>query len=111
MLRRPPGSTLTARLFPATHLFRSVDVPTGLDSTTGDVLSGIAVQADITVSFIGQKLGLHTGCGPAISGERRFDDLAVPATADRKSKRLNSRSSMRISYAVFCLKKQIIKTL
>src|SRR3546814_10294592 len=108
MLRRPPGSTLTARLFPATHLFRSVDVPTGLDATTGDVLSGIAVQADITVSFIGQKLGLHTGCGPAISGERRFDDLAVPATAyggieplarlqldvdlqaDRKSTRLNS---------------------
>lgn len=61
----------------------AVDVPTGLDATTGSVPSGVAVQADITVSFIGRKSGLYTGRGPAIAGERRFDDLAVPAAAYR----------------------------
>lgn len=58
----------------------AVDVPSGLDATTGSVPS-IAVQADITVSFIGKKCGLYTGRGPAIAGERRFDGLAVPAAA------------------------------
>src|SRR3546814_2833534 len=59
----------------------AVYVPTGLDSTTGAVLSVIAVQADLTVSFLGQKHVLHTRCGPAISGDLRFEELAVPATS------------------------------
>src|SRR5438046_6772517 len=37
----------------------SVDVPSGLDADTGRVL-GVAVRADVTVTFIGRKLGLFT---------------------------------------------------
>lgn len=57
----------------------AVDIPTGLDATSGCVRSAAAVEADLTVSFIGRKLGLYTGRGPAVAGERLFDDLGVPA--------------------------------
>ncbi len=56
----------------------AVDVPSGLDASTG-ATPGICVEADLTVSFIGNKLGLWTGRGPAVAGERCFDDLQVPA--------------------------------
>src|SRR3546814_6536937 len=38
--------------------------------------------------------------------QRLAGAMGYPRTADRKSTRLNSRSLMRISYAVFCLKKK-----
>lgn len=57
----------------------AVDVPSGLDADTGRV-QGCAVQAWVTMSFIGRKLGLYTGAGPAHAGRVLFDDLqAVPA--------------------------------
>ncbi|GHA95612.1 bifunctional ADP-dependent NAD(P)H-hydrate dehydratase/NAD(P)H-hydrate epimerase [Modicisalibacter luteus] len=38
----------------------AVDVPSGLSADTGSVL-GAAVDADVTVTFIADKFGLHTG--------------------------------------------------
>ena len=55
----------------------AVDVPSGLQADTGAIL-GKAVHADLTVTFIGRKLGLHTGQGPACSGCIVFDALEVP---------------------------------
>lgn len=55
----------------------SIDVPSGLSADTGDVL-GVAVQADVTVTFIGLKQGLFTGFGPDLVGELVFDGLSVP---------------------------------
>lgn len=54
----------------------AVDVPSGLDASSGHV-PGVCVRADVTVSFIGNKLGLWTGRGPAVSGRRVFDSLGV----------------------------------
>lgn len=59
----------------------AVDVPSGLDATTGALPSGIAVQADATLSFIARKLGLHTGAGPDFVGDACFDPLDVPDAA------------------------------
>ncbi|MFT4045207.1 MAG: NAD(P)H-hydrate dehydratase [Solimonas sp.] len=56
----------------------AVDVPSGLDASTGDAADGLCVQADLTVSFIGRKLGLHTAQGPRWTGEVGFDALDVP---------------------------------
>ena len=56
----------------------AVDVPSGLHSDTGAEL-GVAVAAAVTVSFIGRKVGLTTGRGPALVGEQVFNDLDVPA--------------------------------
>jgi hydroxyethylthiazole kinase-like uncharacterized protein yjeF len=55
----------------------AVDIPSGLCSDTGAVL-GEAVEADLTVSFIGLKLGLARGEGPRLGGELRYADLGVP---------------------------------
>ena len=56
----------------------AIDVPSGLHSDTGMPL-GIAVQADITVSFIGIKQGMLTGQGRDYCGEILFSDLELPA--------------------------------
>lgn len=55
----------------------SVDIPSGLCSDTGKIL-GHAVKADLTVTFIGRKLGQVIGQGPTWCGELVFDDLGVP---------------------------------
>ncbi len=55
----------------------ALDIPSGLCSDTGSEL-GLAVRADLTVTFIAAKQGLLTGRGPACCGELRFDDLQLP---------------------------------
>ncbi len=57
----------------------ALDVPSGIHSDTGRVL-GCAVRAQTTLTFIGLKLGLFTGAGPAYVGEVGFDDLGAPAS-------------------------------
>lgn len=56
----------------------ALDLPSGLSSDTGDVL-GASVKADLTVTFIGRKVGLVQGKGKSQSGNVVFDDLKVPA--------------------------------
>ncbi|EJM19779.1 yjeF-like protein, hydroxyethylthiazole kinase-related protein [Pseudomonas sp. GM21] len=52
----------------------AVDIPSGLCADTGRVL-GAAVQADLTVTFIGLKLGLFTGDAADVVGDLVFNDL------------------------------------
>jgi ADP-dependent NAD(P)H-hydrate dehydratase / NAD(P)H-hydrate epimerase len=52
----------------------AVDIPSGLHADSGAPL-GVAVRAELTVTFIGLKLGLLTGAGPELCGELQFDDL------------------------------------
>ena len=54
----------------------AVDIPSGLNADTGAVAS-VAVQADITVTFIGAKQGLFSGRGPAVCGEVIYDSLDI----------------------------------
>jgi ADP-dependent NAD(P)H-hydrate dehydratase / NAD(P)H-hydrate epimerase len=60
----------------------ALDIPTGLHADTGRVM-GQAVQAALTVSFIGLKLGLFTGRGPAVAGRIMFAGLDVPVAVAR----------------------------
>lgn len=55
----------------------ALDSPSGLHGDTGEVL-GAAVRADMTVSFIGQGLGLFMGDGPALTGECVHAELDLP---------------------------------
>jgi len=55
----------------------SVDCPSGLNSDTGRVL-GTAVNADLTVTYIGMKCGLLTGQARDYVGKLEFYDLDVP---------------------------------
>lgn len=56
----------------------AVDLPSGVNALNGGV-SGSAINADCTISFIGMKQGLVTGKAKEVCGELVFDDLRVPA--------------------------------
>ena len=58
------------------RLVVALDLPSGISADTGEVL-GIAVEADLTITFIGLKQGLFTGAAPSFTGEILFDDLKV----------------------------------
>jgi len=55
----------------------AVDIPSGLHADRGAVL-GVAARAQLTVTFIGRKLGCYLGEAHAHVGRLVFDDLAVP---------------------------------
>lgn len=55
----------------------ALDIPTGINGDTGQVL-GCAVDADLTVTFVGLKSGLFLGAGLDHCGEIRFADLDIP---------------------------------
>src|SRR5206468_12741010 len=83
MLRPPPSSTL----FPYTTLFRSLELDCAADA----------------VALVTDAFTMHDPDGQG----RLFRELDS-TVIDRKSTRLNS-SHDQISYAVFCLKKKILK--
>src|SRR3546814_4692607 len=93
MIRRPPISTRTDTLFPYTTLFRS------------RIAADTAVFAE---SFV--KLGLVPGDGgawllPRVIGMARASLMTL--TGERSEEHTSElQSLMRISYAVFCLKKK-----
>lgn len=55
----------------------ALDIPTGLHGDSGKIL-GCAVQADLTVTFVGLKTGLFLGDGPDCRGILRFAGLEIP---------------------------------
>jgi hydroxyethylthiazole kinase-like uncharacterized protein yjeF len=57
----------------------ALDVPSGLDADTGTVVGpdGTAVTATHTITFLGNKPGLHTGDGCDRAGVVRVDALGV----------------------------------
>src|SRR3546814_4940574 len=52
------------------------------------------------------RIDHHTVLTPLRGGDLHMNRRDFIKTVDRKSTRLNSQSLMRISYAVFCLKKK-----
>jgi len=57
----------------------AVDIPSGLDANTG-ATHGIAVQADHTLTFIGQKMGMYTAQARYHCGKIHFASLGVANT-------------------------------
>src|SRR3546814_9900552 len=101
MIRRPPRTTRTDTLFPYTTLFRSL-VPE-LVGVTVDVAE---VGAAVSLRLAGPLVGTATGSRAGMEVERCHG----PAGARRDQHRSEEHTSelqslMRISYAVFCLKK------
>src|SRR3546814_1639978 len=86
MIRRPPRSTRTDTLFPYTTLFRSSD----LSSVGPEMMRGVrasSIRIESTSSTMAKLKGRCTIC----RSEEHTSEL---------------QSLMRISYAVFCLKKK-----
>src|SRR3546814_3028110 len=97
MIRRPPRSTRTDTLFPDTTLFRS----------------DVAMMGD-AIEQRGGHLGIAEHGGPFAEREVGGDDdagLLVELADEMEQQRSEEHTSelqslMRISYAVFCLKKK-----
>src|SRR3546814_5184882 len=93
MIRRPPRSTRTDTLFPYTTLFRSC--------------RGVAERHQQHVA--GDELRQPVGrlCPSARRRRQRLDDRAACRRQRRSEEHTSElQSLMRISYAVFCLKKK-----
>lgn len=60
----------------------SIDLPSGLDADTGQVL-GVAVRAHTTVTLAAYKAGLFCPPGSGLTGELRLAPLGLPSPADR----------------------------
>src|SRR3546814_4126147 len=91
MIRRPPRSTRTDTLFPYTTLFRSM--AQGVRRGTLRIYLGAAPGVGKTFAMLNE-------------GQRRRDrgtDVVVGRSEEHTSE---LQSLMRISYAVFCLKKK-----
>src|SRR3546814_5497179 len=98
MIRRPPRSTRTDTLFPYTTLFRSLSAI--------DRLPGLHGHADL-LAVLGFKTNARRLAGLGI-GERNLACEQRRFLAFQRSEEHTSelQSLMRISYAVFCLKKK-----
>ncbi|WP_288132375.1 NAD(P)H-hydrate dehydratase [Microbulbifer sp.] len=79
---RAPVDTAVAHINASAAPVLAVDIPSGLNADSG--AAGEAVQADLTVTFIGRKTGLYLGRGPALTGEVIFDDLSASDTVYHK---------------------------
>ncbi|MET0849020.1 MAG: NAD(P)H-hydrate dehydratase [Pseudomonas sp.] len=71
---REPYASVIATINASGLPVAAVDIPSGLCADTGRVL-GSSVRADLTVTFIGLKLGLFTGDAADVVGELVFNDL------------------------------------
>jgi ADP-dependent NAD(P)H-hydrate dehydratase / NAD(P)H-hydrate epimerase len=66
-----------ARINSSTAKILSVDIPSGLDATTGRVL-GCCVKADNTVTFVAKKRGMVINVGPDYCGKIKVADIGLP---------------------------------
>src|SRR3546814_1509791 len=109
MIRRPPRSTRTDTLVPYTTLFLSISTGNGLPGPV-DGINSLAMAAGVVPGAVLE--GITNMCTAALQG--RFGQLGIPATfsfrpeGTHRSEEHTSelQSLMRISYAVFCLKKK-----
>lgn len=60
-----------------------IDIPSGLNANTGNAMP-CAIQANLTVSFIGRKVGCFVADGPDYCAELEFDDLGLSSSAMRQ---------------------------
>src|SRR3546814_2630163 len=101
MIRRTPRSTRTDTLFPYTTLFRSASVRLAQEDGAGAVqalhLRPSRRQGPVDDAEAGEEMG----------GKRAQGSLGHPFLRLRSEEHTSElQSLMRISYAVFCLKKK-----
>src|SRR3546814_4436360 len=111
MLRRPPRSTRTDTLFPYTTLFRSAII---LWNTWGLLTDAVKMSLDAVPPGIDPEAVAnvhHVGNGKAQHAVACAGRPAMDPHEHRSEEHTSElQSLMRISYAVFCLKKKKRKT-
>src|SRR3546814_7743689 len=118
MIRRPPISTRTDTLFPCTTPFRSTWRIVGMSRPT---CQRCMEHTDVERVRLGRRVGQYKVFGDrrrrkalAMDGDGKFGkamSLRAPRSEQPRSEEHTSelQSLMRISYSVFCLKKNNTK--
>src|SRR3546814_8603560 len=113
MIRRPPRSTRTDTLFPYTTLFRSAGARRGRRDAGPGLFARHRADpaADPRHAAVDAVLGDHAGphhhAGPHVHEPADAHPCGGPALGGRSEEHTSElQSLMRISYAVFCLKKK-----
>src|SRR3546814_10374531 len=110
MIRRPPRSTRTDTRFPYTALFRSIFAEDFIEQVlkVDDVVGAVSVHGvcgvagTLLLALVAPAAHLPTGSWAA-----QLLVQAIGAVAVRSEEHTSElQSLMRISYAVFCLKKK-----
>src|SRR3546814_3225419 len=100
MMRRPPRSTRTDTLFPYTTLFRS-----GLSARPPRASGGFGfLELFIVAVAVRDRRWLVFRLGFRLRDHKRGREPSAPSRSEEHTSEL--QSLMRISYAVFCLKKK-----
>src|SRR3546814_8124180 len=108
MIRRPPRSTRTDTLFPYTTLFRS-DGIRSVKEQQQHVANGTSQtmkSKHLMDSPLILSLGLASQSGSGIESIRLPSPWIRPPPSRSEEHTSELQSLMRISYAVFCLKKK-----
>ena len=88
---RDPLQSLVKNINRAGKPVLAMDVPSGLQADTG-VVAGVAVRADITITFVAAKRGQFTADGPDHCGRLLLDDLGC---AEHSAKILAQATQLR----------------
>src|SRR3546814_3149228 len=115
MIRRPPRSTRTDTLFPYTTLFRSYRATYGEAESVADLIPfmlGAFLESDRGFAKARKAVSLEGPVEAARHRRARRSLSEPPSTTSQRSEEHTSelQSLMRISYAVFCLKKNNKRT-
>src|SRR3546814_3382164 len=108
MIRRTPRSTRTDTLFPYTTLFRSQDTYLFNDTLRSNIMIGRPEAGDVELTAAVAHASLDDLVASLPDG---LDTLVGERGTSLRSEEHTSelQSLMRISYAVFCLKKKNIR--
>src|SRR3546814_9486379 len=101
MIRPPPRSTRTDPLFPYTTLFRSVPAQK-VGNESPSKLIDLLNRSIIELGRVAERIPMGSPIASAITIARIASSRSEEHTSELQS-------LMRISYAVFCLKKKIRK--
>src|SRR3546814_3742204 len=112
MIRRPPRSTRTDTLFPYTTLFRSSFKPSAnlaaCSASSGALVGGSAATAlrakTVATSPMLSRRKVRECIDTSMDGGGGTAGAAATSRSEEHTSEL--QSLMRISYAVFCLKKK-----
>ncbi len=80
---RPEAAELIGRINAAPASVVSVDLPSGVDASTGEV-AGVAVEADLTVAFHARKVGHVVAPGRFHAGDVVVSDIGLEQSSDRE---------------------------
>src|SRR3546814_6805356 len=110
MIRRPPRSTRTDTLGPYTTLFRSVEGGEKTEKVGRVIDHRIVTQQKILIGSSAPHIKTYRPFTDTLyprEGEDNFHDVGFSQGEGRSEEHTSElQSLMRISYAVFCLKKK-----